>query len=599
MHVNSSQQGGGGPEFSDALIEVESPDDTDSDYESTYIYSEGNKQTIDGENIEAASIYCSGSGCTGGGGGYWNLELGLIEDSGDENTAPTADDDGTIDAGICAENTTQIIDVLDNDGDDNDNSYDKSNIEITEITQEASKGTTQIFEDDDGVDKISYTPDPDTTGEVTFEYEAKFPDPEGTTDTAIVTVDVTGGCGSLTVKVEGPDGSPVSGATVEPLIGGTHVPQVTGPDGTAPYNVDISNNPVQTQMNESMIISVPDGFATSVERYEKDIEKTVTASGPKEEPDDFWYPIQERVRTKSKLATDPSGGGGGDDPVNTCTRSIQPSDWTGQTDSSSIQSDGDDDYYEDYESSDGRVTATLDVTDYVGSGETLQSVAVDYGGNADCDPQADFCTAEASTQVSFNTGKSESGAAATDSNTANDSYNGTLTTTNENVESIEATNDSSANTARKPNGPDVKATAAAAVGGTEITVETSESCSDTGGGGDSGGGDTANTAPEAFHIYPEYSGNALDQITLQGLASDVDDGTLTYSWYRGTDTSGNPDGTGQSYSLGTKSCSYSQDWTLQVSDGDLTDTVTRTIEASNGCQSGSGPGNPDQPIQVE
>ena len=259
---------------------------------------------------------------------------------------------------------------------------------------------------------------------------------------------------------------------------------------------------------------------------------------------------------------------------------------------------GDDDYYEDYESSDGKVTATLDVTNYIDSGETLKSVEVGYGGSADCDSQADFCTAEASTQVSFNTGKSESGAAATDSNTANDSYSGTLATTNENVQTIEATNDSSANTARKPNGPDVKATAAAAVGGTEITVETPGSCSDTGGGG-TGSGDTANTAPEAPHIYPEYSGNDLDQITLQGLASDVDGDTLTYDWYEGTDTSGNPDGTGQSYSLGTKSCSYSQDWTLQVSDGDLTDTVTRTIEASSGCQSGGGPGNPDQPIQVE
>ena len=98
---------------------------------------------------------------------------------------------------------------------------------------------------------------------------------------------------------------------------------------------------------------------------------------------------------------------------------------------------GDDDYYEDYESSDGQVTATLDVANYVDSGETLKSVEVGYGGSADCDSQADFCTADASTQVSFNTGESESGAAATDSDTANDSYSGTLTTTNENVETID------------------------------------------------------------------------------------------------------------------------------------------------------------------
>ena len=114
---------------------------------------------------------------------------------------------------------------------------------------------------------------------------------------------------------------------------------------------------------------------------------------------------------------------------------------------------GDDDYYEDYESSDGQVTATLDVANYVDSGETLKSVEVGYGGSADCDSQADFCTADASTQVSFNTGESESGAAATDSDTANDSYSGTLTTTNENVETIDRLLDGS-ETGNNKNPPD-------------------------------------------------------------------------------------------------------------------------------------------------
>lgn len=173
--------------------------------------------------------------------------------------------------------------------------------------------------------------------------------------------------------------------------------------------------------------------------------------------------------------------------------------------------------------------------------------------------------------------------------------------TDSSVTSIEAINDSSATTTRvASNDTDAEASATGTVETTNIRWETTGSCGS--GSSGSGGGDGSNTtniAPEAAHIYPEYSGNALDQITLQGLASDVDGDTLTYDWYEGTDTSGSSDGTGQSYSLGTKSCSYSQDWTLQVSDGDLTDAVTRTIEASNGCQSGGGPGNPDQPIQVE
>ena len=180
-----------------------------------------------------------------------------------------------------------------------------------------------------------------------------------------------------------------------------------------------------------------------------------------------------------------------------------------------------------------------------------------------------------------------------DINTPRDEYSGTAKTTDSNVESIEAINDSSASITRQSGGQGRAATAeaGAGVGETEITVETTESCSDTGGDGGS------NIAPEAIHIYPTYSGNDIDMITLLGLAVDADADLLTYNWYRGTDTTGTPEGSGKTYNLGDQSCSYSQDWTLQVSDGDLTDTVTHTIEASNGCQSGGGPGNPNQPIQ--
>jgi len=274
-------------------------------------------------------------GVAGSGPDITNISVEVHDTECDGDDAPTADDDGTVDAGICAENTTQIIDVLDNDGDDNGNNYDKSNITITQITEEPSAGsdTVQII-DDNGVDKLSYTPDPNTTGEVTFEYEAEFPDPESTTDTATVTIDVTdGSCGSLTVKVEGPEGNPVSGATVEPLIGGTPVQQVTGPDGTAPYNVEISDGPVQTQMNESMIINIPDGFATSVDEYRKDVEQASTPSGKKDEPDDHTY--QNVSLTKSKLATDPSGT-----PCSTSTKSIY-SDF-GNLDVESIKQTDDD-----------------------------------------------------------------------------------------------------------------------------------------------------------------------------------------------------------------------------------------------------------------
>ena len=181
----------------------------------------------------------------------------------------------------------------------------------------------------------------------------------------------------------------------------------------------------------------------------------------------------------SSSATDPSGGGD-NDPGNTCTRSVQPSNWTGQTDSSSIQSDGGDDYYEDYESGDGRVTATLDVTDYVKSDETIKSVDVPYASGVRCDSDAESCSVNATTTVTFSNGESESRNVSADMDTTDfpDGYSGTATTTDSNVDGIEATNGSSASITRKSGGPDVEAEAVAElVGYTKIKLE----C---GGGGD-------------------------------------------------------------------------------------------------------------------
>jgi hypothetical protein len=295
--------------------------------------------------------------------------------------SPESDDDGTVDAGICADSDGLVIDVLDNDGDENGNDYDKSNIEITGITQNPSQGTASWF-DDNGVDKISYTPNPDASGSDSFEYEAEFSD--GTTDTATTTINLTNGeCGSLTVKVESPDGNPVSGATVAPQVDGTQLPQDTSQGGTASYNVEISDDPILTQMNESMIESVPDGFTASVERYEKDIEKTVTASGPKEEPDDFWYPIQERVRTKSKLATDPDSSGG------QCRWDDVSGDFSGTlgTDPSTTPADTEE-------------TAILDLQTVVADDRNLEEVEIGYRISAQSCPNTG-CKAAATTTANI------------------------------------------------------------------------------------------------------------------------------------------------------------------------------------------------------
>jgi hypothetical protein len=58
-------------------------------------------------------------------------------------------------------------------------------------------------------------------------------------------------------------------------------------------------------MNQELLTQIPSGFATSVERFEKDVER---AADGQAEPDDHWYPVQQKEERKSKLATDPDDG---------------------------------------------------------------------------------------------------------------------------------------------------------------------------------------------------------------------------------------------------------------------------------------------------
>jgi len=247
--------------------------------------------------------------------------------------SPVCNDDGTVDAGVCADSDGLIIDVLANDDDP-----DNDPLRIGSVGNPSDGDSTTATTSDNGTDKIVYTPNPDTTGEVTFDYTVS--DGNGGTDTATVTVNVPdGSCGSLTVNVEGPGGNPVSGATVAPQVDGTQLPQDTGQGGTASYNVEISDTPILTQMNESMIESVPDGFATSVE----DVDKALEQTQGQEEPDDHWYPQQEREFTKSKLATDPDGSSPPSD-CSTSTESIY-SDFGDLDVESTKQTDEDGDIY--------------------------------------------------------------------------------------------------------------------------------------------------------------------------------------------------------------------------------------------------------------
>ena len=202
----------------------------------------------------------AGAGPGGGGSGHASTSASADASAVDVTvTSPscgnndlTADNDGTVDAGICADKDGLEIDVLDNDGDDNGNNYDKSNIAITKITQEASKGTAQIFEDDDtGVDKISYTPHGNATGTDSFAYEAEFPD-DDTTDTATVTVNVAS-CGKIRVSFEGGPGG-----TADPTY--SHASTTNLPARTATTSGDelVWNVPLEMATNTAELKPNPD-----------------------------------------------------------------------------------------------------------------------------------------------------------------------------------------------------------------------------------------------------------------------------------------------------------------------------------------------------
>ena len=195
---------------------------------------------------------------------------------------------------------------------DNDEDEDGDQLEITDVGNPSNGTAVAIDDDGDGVkDAISYTPSnsPDT---VTFEYTIS--DGNGGTDTAEVTVNVTGdksSCGPLTVRVEDPNGNLVPGVGFEPKYDGNNngepeqLPKRGMATGKFTYPVEVDDDPSLSKMNEDLITEFPDGFATSVYNQRKKVEQTLTPSGPIDEPDDHTY--QNVSLTKSKLATDPSG----------------------------------------------------------------------------------------------------------------------------------------------------------------------------------------------------------------------------------------------------------------------------------------------------
>lgn len=351
-----------------------------------------------------------------GNGGTDTAEVEInVTDSGC-NSSPNAVDDGSNSAEICSGNASPIdINVLNNDSDpDGPN----SSLTVTSVTQ-PSNGSVVINDADAGI--LRYTPG--STGEATFDYTVV--DGNGGADQATVYVG-PGTCGKLTVQVEDQEGNLVSDATFAPeydsnangtIQGNEQLPTKTK---KFTYNVPVSDTPRLSKMNEALMQNIPAGYASSVQAFDKAVEKVSISGQSYDEPDDFWYPLQDRVRTKSKLATNASTtGGGGDNPptaalecegsqdqafVNDCQRQYGQYAFAANfIGDGSTDPDGDIETY-DWQTQSGSIDQTtnepvdviqycVDIADQSDVRDNLSLTVTDANGNSDSDAKVirDMC----------------------------------------------------------------------------------------------------------------------------------------------------------------------------------------------------------------
>jgi len=284
--------------------------------------------------------------------------------------------------------------------------------------------------------KVNFKPQTGFTGTANFEYKLTDGQDQTADSVAEVKVDVQGpdgGCGDIEVSFDSTNGNNPTGVEATPAYDHPDIDnpgsrlgsqKLTPEQAASGQNQEQShlswNVPLEVATNTAELIDnyidPPEGyqldtFAAGDANIQKDTEtgKNFTKSQTTAWLGEDYTPDTANACTDGEDNDndgdtdnadcncangdkDSEASGGSCDTTNICTTFVSADDWRGQTNSSSIETDGDDDR-EGYERSDGRVTATLDVTDYVGSGETLQSVAVDYGIYAKCSSRADSCSA--------------------------------------------------------------------------------------------------------------------------------------------------------------------------------------------------------------
>jgi len=412
-----------------------------------------------------------------------DIQLQICE--ADDNNPPTADDEGTLSLSICTSDNLDI-NVLEGDSDpDPDDSLQVVGVSngsasdpFTDTTETNSgSGTAAIINGGDGQEQVRYTPDSGFTGKDSFRY--KVSDGNNGSSTAMVYLDVQGeggGCGDIRVSFQSTnDANP--GGTANPTY--DH-PTTSLSSQTAASSGDelVWNVPLEVATNTAKLIDdyidPPEGYQLAeksfgADRIEKDTELfNQFPNKPKEETD------QTGENTSVWLGEDYTPDS---QSTTTCSTTVAASDWTGDPTSYSYAEDTD--QAGDEKTSDGKATATLDITNYVGSDDSLNSVSVTYTGDAVCDSDAASCSASATTTVIFSNGDSETRSVSADVNpdsqdTDQESYYEYHGPLDDTVTSTKVINDSFANITRDVR--NVEARATGTVQTTDITWETTDSC---------------------------------------------------------------------------------------------------------------------------